>query len=131
LGCPSTTESFPEAGSYRYAILDRDTKFDDSGITLLQATGLTAKRTGVRVPWQNGTAEPWIGSCRGELLDHMIALNGRHLLRMLRDYVSYHHQDRIHDSLGKDMPETRPVEPKPTANATLISLPRLGGLHHR
>ena len=97
--------------------MDRDTKFDDSGITLLQATGLTAKRTGVRAPWQNGTAERWIGSCRGELLDHMIALNERHLRRLLRDYVSYHHQDWIHDSLGKDTPETRPVEHQPTANA--------------
>jgi hypothetical protein len=49
-----------------------------------------------------------------------------HLLRLLRDYVSYHHQDRIHDSSGKDTPETRPVEPKPTANATVISPPRVG-----
>jgi hypothetical protein len=74
-----------EAGAYRYAILDRDTKFDDSVIIFLQATGLTAKRTGVRAPWQNGTAERWIGSCRGELLDDMIALNERHLLRLPRN----------------------------------------------
>ena len=66
-----------------------------------------------------------------ELLDHIVALNERHLLRLLRDYVSYHHQDRLHDSLAKDSPETRPVEHKPTANARVISRPRLGGLHHR
>jgi len=47
------------------------------------------------------------------------------------DYVSYYHQDRVHDSLGKDTPEGRPVERKPKANATVVSLPRLGGLHHR
>jgi hypothetical protein len=92
--------AFPEAGAYRYAILDRHTKFDDSVMTFLQATGLTAKRTSVRAPWQNGTPERWIGSCRGELLDHMIALNERHLLRLLH-HVSYHHQ-----ALGKDTPET-------------------------
>jgi hypothetical protein len=57
---------FPEAGSYRYGILDRDGKFDDSLTTFLQATGWTAKRTRVRAPWQNGTAERWIGSCRRE-----------------------------------------------------------------
>jgi len=123
--------AFPEAGSYRYVILDRDTKFDDSVTTFLEATGLISKRTSVRAPWQNGTAERWIGSCRRELLDHIIALNERHLVRLLRDYVSYHHQDRVHDSLGKDTPESRPVEHKPAANATVISLPRLGGLHHR
>jgi hypothetical protein len=94
-------------------------------------TGLTPKRTSVQAPWQNGTAERWIGSCRREFLDHVIAWNERHLLRLLGDYVSYHHQDRLHDSLEKDTPATRPVEHKPTANATVISLPRLGGLNHR
>ena len=112
-------------------ILDRDAKFDDSVTAFLQATGLTPKRTSVRALWQNGTAERWIGSCRRELLNHIIALNERHLMRVLRDYVSYYHEDRVHDSLGKDSPESRPVERKPKANATLISLPRLGGLHPR
>jgi len=93
--------------------------------------GFTPKPTSVQAPWQNGTAERWIESCRRELLDHIVALNERHLLRLLPDYVSYHDQDRLHDSLGKDTPETRPVEHKPTATATVISLPWLGGLHHR
>jgi transposase InsO family protein len=124
-------DTFPEAGSHRYVILDRDAKFDASVTTFLTATGLTAKRTAVRAPWQNGTAERWIGSCRRELLDHIIALNERHLLRLLRDYVRYYHQERIHDSLEKDTPQSRPIERKPKANATVISLPRLGGLYHR
>jgi len=123
--------AFPEAGSYRYVILDRDAKFDDSVTTFLQATGLTPKRTSVQSPWQNGTAERWIGSCRRELLDHIIASNERHLLRLLRDYVSYYHQDRVHDSLRKDTPEGRAIERKPKTDATVISLSRLGGLHHR
>jgi hypothetical protein len=54
----------------------------------------------------------------------MIAWNERHLLRLLRDYVSYHHKDRLHDALGKDTPESRPIERKPTANAMVIALPR-------
>ena len=49
----------------------------------------------------------------------------------MRDYVSYYHQDRIHDSLEKDTPDKRVIEPKPAATATVTSLPRLGGLHHR
>ena len=48
-------------------------------------------------------------------------------MRLLRDYVSYYHQGRVHDSLGKDTPESRSVELKPKADATVISLPRLGG----
>jgi hypothetical protein len=48
--------AFPEAGSYRYVIFDRDAKFDDSVTTFLQATGLPPKRTSVRAPWQKGYA---------------------------------------------------------------------------
>jgi hypothetical protein len=50
---------------------------------------------------------------------------------LLRDYVTYYHADRIHDSLQKDAPNLRPIEPKPAATGTVISSPRLGGLHHR
>jgi hypothetical protein len=64
-------------------------------------------------------------------LDHIIALDERHLLRLMRDYVSYHQQDRVHDSLQKDTPDQRPIEPKPSAGANVTSMPRLGGLHHR
>src|SRR5205085_10204372 len=124
-------ETFPEAGPYRYVILDRDAKSDDTVITFLKATGLKPKRTSIQAPWQNGMAERWVGSCRREILDHIIPLNEQHLRRLIHDYVNYHHDDRIHDSLEKDTPNQRPVEPKPAANATVISMPRLGGLHHR
>jgi transposase InsO family protein len=125
-------EAFPEAAPYRYAILDRDSIFDAEVVAFLKATGLKPKRTSVQAPWQNGIAERWIGSCRREILDHVIALNEEHLRRLMCDYIRYHHEDRIHDSLEKDAPNRRPVEPKPATDATVISLPRLGGgLHHR
>jgi transposase InsO family protein len=124
-------EAFPECAPYRYVILDRDATFDADVITLLKATGLEPKRTSVRAPWQNGIAERFVGSCRREVLDHVIALNEQHLRRLIRDYVSYYHQDRIHDSLEKDTPNRRPVEQRPAAHATVISNVRLGGLHHR
>jgi transposase InsO family protein len=124
-------EAFPEAGPYRYAIFDRDSTFNDEVVTFLKATGLKPKRTSVRSPWQNGIAERWVGSCRREILDHIIALNEPHLRRLIRDYVNYYHEDRIHGSLSKDTPNRRTVESKPAAKASVISMPRLGGLHHR
>jgi putative transposase len=124
-------EAFPESGPFRYVILDHDSKFDADVIAFLKATGLEPKRTSVEAPWQNGIAERWVGSCRREILDHIIALNEQHLRRLIRDYVSYHHDDRIHDSLDKDTPNRRPVESKPSPAATVISSARLGGLHHR
>jgi putative transposase len=124
-------ETFPDAGSYRYVILDRDSKFNADVTAFLKATGLEPKRTSVQAPWQNGIAERWVGSCRREIMDHIIALNEQHLRRLIRDYVNYYQQDRIHDSLEKDTPDRRPVEQKPASEATVISIPRLGGLHHR
>jgi hypothetical protein len=62
------------------------------------------------------------------ILDHIIALNEPHLRRIMFDYVTYHHDDRLHDSLEKDAPKRRPIEQRPGSKATVIALPRLGGL---
>ena len=124
-------DAFPESCPYRYAILDRDGKFGADVINLLEASGMKPKRTSPSSPWQNGIAERWIGSCRREMLDHVIVLSDAHLRRLIRDYISYYHADRIHDSLNKDSPEKRGVSHKPDQSARLISFPRVGGLHHR
>jgi hypothetical protein len=127
----SPVSPVPEAGPYRYAIFDRDSKFDADEIDFLKATGLKSKQTSVQAPWQNGIAERWVGGCRRELLDHVIPLDEQHLRRLVHDYVSYFHEDRIHDSLKKDTPNIRPVEKPPSPHATVISNARLGGLNHR
>lgn len=124
-------EALPDAPPYRYAIFDHDSKFTGDVISFLKSAGLKPKRTTFHSPWQNGSAERWAGSCRREILDHVIAISERHLLRLLRDYVGYYHQDRIHDELKKDTPTGRPVQPRPGASAKVISTARLGGLHHR
>jgi putative transposase len=71
------------------------------------------------------------GSVRRELLDHVIVLNQRHLRRLLKEYVRYYHEDRTHLGLGKDSPGGRVAALAPTSASKIISLPRLGGLHHR
>jgi putative transposase len=118
-------ETFPEAGPYRYVILDRDAKLDAEVVAFLQGTGLKPKRTSIRPPWQNGIAERWVGSCRRKLLDHVIPLNEQHLRRLVRDHRAYYQEDRIHDALGKDTPNLRPVEKKPSAETRVISNARL------
>jgi hypothetical protein len=60
--------------------------------------------------------------------DHVIALNERHLKRLLSDYVSYHHEDRTHVGLGKRMPGCRT---HCITSGRVLSHDRLGGLHHR
>jgi putative transposase len=68
---------------------------------------------------------------RRKILDHVIILDENHLRGLIRDYISYYHDDRTHDSLDKDWPATHAVSSKPDSSANLISFPRIGGLHHR
>src|SRR5215472_1322906 len=57
VGGQQLREAFPEAGRYRYAIFDRDSRHDADVIAFLKATGLKVKQTSVQAPWQNGVAE--------------------------------------------------------------------------
>ena len=80
---------------------------------------------------QNGTAERWILSCRRELLEHVVVFGERHLVRLVHSYISYYHEDRCHMGLNKHTPYKRPVTPRPSPDAKVVALPRVGGLDHR
>ena len=71
-----------------------------------------------------------MGSVRRELLDHVIVFDEKHLRRLLRDYVAYYNAERVHTRL-RDAPAGRPAENRPSPNAKVVGLPRVGGLHHR
>jgi putative transposase len=85
-------------------------------------------RTSFRSPWQNGVAERWVESCRRDLLNHVIALNERHLKRLLSDYTRYYHEDRTHLGLDKETPGGRL---RSVSTGQVVGRARLGGLHHR
>ncbi|MFH1437280.1 MAG: integrase core domain-containing protein [Pseudomonadota bacterium] len=124
-------EAFPEDGAPRYVILDRDGKYGDVVPAALKNMGVKIVRTAWRAPWQNPYAERFVGSVRRELLDHVVVLGEDHLRRLLSDYLVYYHDDRSHIGLDKDTPSGRPAMPKPSSDARVVALPRVGGLHHR
>jgi putative transposase len=124
-------EAWPYVPAHRFLVFDRDSKFGTDVITAVRDLGSQPTRTAFRSPWQNGVAERWVGSCRRDLLDHVIVLNEQHLKRLLFDYVRYYHEDRTHLGLAKDTPEGRPTAMCPLARSKILSFPRLGGLHHR
>jgi len=115
----------------RFLIFDYDSKFSVDVVSTVKAMGSQPIRTAFRSPWQNGIAERWVGSVRRELLDHVIVLNRRHPRRLLNDYVRYYHEDRTHLALGKDTPDGRVPASPGGIGAKVVSLSRLGGLHHR
>ena len=123
-------ETFPDAPTHRFLVYDNDSIFSAAVTSAIKSFEIDPKRTAFRSPWQNGTAERFVGSVRRELLDHVVVLNEDHLRRLLRDYVDYYNSERVHTSIG-DAPVGRPVESRPSADARVVSLPRVGGLHHR
>jgi len=124
-------ETFPFDTAPRHLTFDRDSTFSAQVVSTVKSFGAKPARTAPRSPWQNGFAGRWIGSVRRELLDHVVVFNERHLRRLLRDYVAYYHDDRTHLGPGKATPARRPIQPRPNEHATVITVPRLGGLHHR
>jgi putative transposase len=123
-------EAFPDTSETKYLIFDRDAKFGAAIPDFAKASSMEVVRTSYRSPWQNGVAERWIRSFRNELLDHVIIFNEAHLKRLTKDYLRYYHEDRTHDGLAKDAPAKRAMQVR-KAGDTLVSLPRIGGLHHR
>jgi putative transposase len=59
-------------------------------------------------------------------LDQVIILGQRHLLSVLREFVTYYNPDRPHRTLGLQTPELRP---RPTTGP-VRSRPVLNGFHH-
>jgi putative transposase len=84
-------EAFPEDRAPKYLVLDRDGRFSGEVATMLEYLGSELIRTAYRSPWQNGVAERWVGSCRRELLDHVIVLSESHLRRLVREYTQYYY----------------------------------------
>jgi putative transposase len=123
-------EAFPNDTSPRFLIYDDDSIFSERVTESIRNIGIEPQRTAFRSPWQNGIAERWVGSARRELLDHVIVLNENHLQRLLREYVDYYNADRVHTKL-QDSPIGRPTECRPSPEARIVGLPRVGGLHHR
>jgi hypothetical protein len=60
----------------------------------------------------------------------VIVLNEKHLRSLLREYVDYYNADRVHTQL-RDSQMGRPSEDRPSPEAEIVGLPRVGGLHDR
>jgi putative transposase len=124
-------EAFPYDSAPRYLIFDRGASFNDDVGDTIKSFGIQPKRTSFQSPWQNGIAERFVGNCRRDLLGHVLVVNERHLKRLMKAYISYYHEDRTHLGLGKETPAGRKAEVNRAPDCRVVSIPRLGGLHHR
>ncbi len=123
-------EAFSDDSVPRYLIFDNDSIFSDKVTEAIKSFGIEPKRTAFRSPWRNGVAECWVGSCKREVIDHVIVFNEDHLRRLLREYVTYYNAERVHTVI-RDAPKARAIEERLSPGAHVVGLPRVGGLHHR
>ena len=122
-------QAFPFDSAPRYLIRDRDSIYGPQVINALDFLDIQQVVTAPRSPWQNGYCEWVIGTIRRYCLDHVMVLNEEHLRRVLKEYLAYYHESRIHLGLDKDGPVWRPVQSPD--GGPVARKPVLSGLHHR
>ena len=122
-------QAFPWDTAPKYLLRDRDKIYGPEFQRAADNLRFQQIVTSPRSPWQNPYVERVIGSIRRECLDHVIIFNETHLPKVLRKYLDYYHESRTHLGLEKDCPLPRPVEPPEMGD--VVSIPHLGGLHHR
>jgi putative transposase len=122
-------EAFPWDSAPRYLLRDRDRIFGRDFVEQVKAMGIKQVLSAPRSPWQRAYIERVIGTFRRECLDHVIVFNERSLYHHLHGFCAYYHRTRTHLALQKDSPEPRSVQPPETG--PIISIPEVGGLHHR
>ena len=123
-------ETFPGHPAHRFLIFDNDAIFSAEVARTIARFGIHPQRTALQSPWQNGTAERFVGTVRRELLNHVVVLSEDHLRRLIREYVDYYNTERVHTSIS-DSPSGRSSETKPSGAAEIVRLPRVDGLHGR
>jgi len=122
-------ETFPFATAPRFLMRDRDGVYGECFRQRVNSLGCEEVVSAPRSPWQNPFVERLIGSIRRECLDHVIALNERHLLRLLRSHCEYYHTSRTHMALDDNAP--LPCQVEPPAKGAVLAIPQVGGLHLR
>jgi putative transposase len=120
-------EAFPFDTAPKYLLRDRDRIYGQEFRDQVAVMNINEVLSAPRSPWQRAYVERVIGSIRRECLDHVIVLNEGSLRRTLRSYFVYYHRSRLHLSLDKDSPDSRPVH----SLGEIIGLAEVGGLHHR
>ena len=124
-------EATPYGEVPRFIHRDNDGLYGKGVSIFLKASGVEEVRSAFRSPWQNPYVERFFGSMRREILNHVIILNEKHLRHLISEYVDWYENHRLHQGLGGRRPCDKQHEPSNVGDGKIISIPVLGGLHHR
>jgi transposase InsO family protein len=93
----------------KFVVRDRDTKYVGSFDEVFRADSARILKTAVQAPNMNAHAERFVRSIRSECLDHIIVLNERHLVRVLRTYLRHYNRRRPHQGISQEVPTLPPA----------------------
>ena len=109
-----------------YLIHDRDTKYTDGFVQILEAAGVEAIKLPPKSPNLNSFAERWILSIRVECLNQLILFGERSLAHVIENYIAHHQHERNHQGLENIVPF--PDERLFATEGKITKSERLGGL---
>jgi transposase InsO family protein len=84
------------AGSFKFLIRDRDSKFTALFDEVFRAEGIQIMRTAAQTPRMNAIMERWVGSVRRESLDRIFIVNAAHLRKVLTEYEDHRSNNLRH-----------------------------------
>src|SRR5215216_5629648 len=114
----------------RFLIRDRDRKFTAAFDEVFRSEAITVIRAPLAAPRAKAHAERWVGSVRRECLDRILIISGRHLERVLHEYVAHYNAHRPHRSLEQQPPIPKPPPLAGDHDRRVRRRDRLGGLLH-
>jgi hypothetical protein len=123
--------SFADTGflnGCHYLLHDRDSKFCNAFIGILEAVGIKAAKLPARSPNLNANLERWHRSVKEKCLSKMILFGETSLRKVLSNYVLHFHRERNHQGKGNVILFPRPEDRIGESTGNIQTRHRLGGL---
>ncbi|KKL27207.1 hypothetical protein LCGC14_2387480 [marine sediment metagenome] len=116
----------------KYLIMDRDSKFSDAFLRILEDEGIDSVRLPPRSPNLNPHIERFMRSIKDECLLRMIFFGEKMLRNTTGEYLLHYHEERNHQGVGNKI--ILPGDEVGLADGKIECRERLGGLlryYHR
>ena len=98
----------------KFLLRDRDSKFTAGFDQVFRSEGVEVLRLPYRAPRANLIADIFVGTCRREVLDHLLVFSAGNLEAVLEEFLAHYHQARPHQGLDQRCPVPG-ASPDPTS----------------
>ncbi len=110
----------------RYLIIDRDTKYCDAFVHLLEGAGIKMVRLPAKSPNLNAHAERFVRTIKDECTDRLIFFGERSLYRAVVQFLEFYNRERFHQGMGNELLTT--LNSPASIDGELLCRERLGGM---